>query len=81
MVTQLEQIADDLRDASILDRRVSGERLDGAADPVVAGLRDLAGAVREHRAPGATPLPETGILAPAGSGVAGVRRLITGLAA
>jgi uncharacterized membrane protein YccC len=80
MVTQLERIADDVRDASILDRRVSDEQLDGVAEPVVTGLRDLAAAVREHRAPGESPLPETGILGPAESAVAGVRRLITGLA-
>jgi len=80
LVAQLEQIADDLRDASILDRRVAPAPLDGVADPVAAGLHDLAAAVREHRAPVATPLPDDGMLAPAASGVAGVRRLVSGLA-
>jgi uncharacterized membrane protein YccC len=81
LVTQLEQIADDVRDASILDRRVARGPLDGVAAPVAHGLEDLAGAVREHRPPGSFPLPESGMLAAAASGVAGVRRLITGLAA
>ncbi|MGN6741696.1 MAG: FUSC family protein [Amnibacterium sp.] len=80
LVTQLEQIADDLRDASILDRRVADAPLDGLADPVVDGLRDLAEAVRAHRTPGTSPLPESGMLAPAAAGVAGLRRLLSGLA-
>jgi uncharacterized membrane protein YccC len=80
LVAQLEQIADDLRDASILDRRVAEVPLDDVADPVVAGLRDLAAAVREHRAPRDTPLPDGGLLVDASAGVRGVRRLLTGLA-
>jgi uncharacterized membrane protein YccC len=79
LVAQLEQIADDLRDASILDRRVAASPLDAVADPVVAGLRDLAAAVREHRPPADTPLPEEGLLADAASGIRGIRRLLGGL--
>ena len=81
LVAQLEQIADDLRDVSILDRRVAESPLDDVADPVVAGLRELAAAVREHREPRETPLPDEGLLADTASGVRGVRRLVTGLAA
>ncbi|HEV7624541.1 MAG TPA: FUSC family protein [Amnibacterium sp.] len=78
LVTQLEQIADDLRDVSILDRRVAASPLDDLAQPVVEGLRDLADAVREHRPPKDTPLPELALLAGAASGVAAVRRLLIG---
>ncbi len=81
LVAQLEQIADDLRDASILDRRVATSPLDDVAAPVALGLHDLAAAVREHREPRDTPLPDDGLLVDAASGVRGVRRLVNGLAA
>jgi uncharacterized membrane protein YccC len=77
LVAQLEQVADDLRDASIL----GGPDADGAgpaASGVTAALQDLAAAIREHRAPRPLELPESGPLATVADDLRAARTLVAG---
>jgi uncharacterized membrane protein YccC len=78
LVAQLEQTADDLRDAAVLDIRIPAESVGTDAQRISAGLRDLATAVREQRPPSDSALPDTGILMNVAGDILGARRILTG---
>lgn len=63
LVAQLDHVAEDLRDASILGSRGVGGGPPDARAGVAGALRELATAIREHRSPRAVDLPESGMLA------------------
>lgn len=78
LVAQLEQTAEDLRDAAVLDARVPDTSIGPDVQRVSRGLRDLASAVREQRPPVDLPLPDTGILRHVAGDLLGARRILTG---
>ncbi len=78
LVSQLDRVADSLRDASIIESRVTAEPIGDAPRQVAAALRELAGAIRHGRTPAALPLPDRGALADAAEDVAAARRMIVG---
>ncbi|MGT2425864.1 FUSC family protein [Amnibacterium kyonggiense] len=78
LVAQLEQTAEDLRDAAVLDARVPEASVGSEVQRVAMGLRDLASAVREQRSPADLPLPDTGILLNVAGDLLGARRILTG---
>jgi uncharacterized membrane protein YccC len=77
-VAQLDHVADDLRDASVLESRATDGGPPEARAEVAAALRELAAAIREHRSPHAAPLPESGMLATVADDLRAARTLVAG---
>jgi hypothetical protein len=78
LIAQLDHVADDLRDASILGARVPDTDPPEARAEVAAALRELASAIRERRSPSSLDLPETGMLATVADDLRSARRLVAG---
>jgi hypothetical protein len=78
LVAQLERTADDLRDASILGKRLAERSPGEDGERIAAALAELAAAIREHRQPKALAVPEAGLLATVGGDVESARRVVAG---
>jgi uncharacterized membrane protein YccC len=78
LISQLERVADDLRDASILESRLRGAPPAGEVAALADALNELAAAIRDGRSPRDLPLPDSGVLAPAARDLATARRIVTG---
>ncbi|MDH2444584.1 FUSC family protein [Amnibacterium sp. CER49] len=78
LVAQLERTADDLRDASILGKRLAERSPAEDGERIAAALAELAAAIREHRQPKTVSVPEAGLLATVGADVESARRVVAG---